>query len=226
MTNTFEQVPFGAAEFADNPEPRCPCLLILDVSGSMQGQPIAELNAGLVQFKDELAADTLAAKRVEVGIITFGPVQVQQDFVAAATFAPPQLAALADTPMGAAIEQGLALLRQRKDIYRQAGIAFYRPWVFLITDGAPTDSWQNAAAQIKDGEAKKAFSFYPVGVQGANLDILRQLATREPLMLKGVRFRDLFAWLSNSLSSVSHSTPGEAVPLASPTAPDGWATTG
>jgi hypothetical protein len=50
----FDQIPFGAAEFADNPEPRCPCLLLLDTSGSMQGAPISELNRGLVAFKDEL----------------------------------------------------------------------------------------------------------------------------------------------------------------------------
>jgi hypothetical protein len=24
-----EQIPFGTTEFADNPEPRCPCLLLL-----------------------------------------------------------------------------------------------------------------------------------------------------------------------------------------------------
>jgi hypothetical protein len=49
----FEQIPFGAAEFADNPEPRCPCLLLLDTSVSMRGRPIDELNAGLIAFKDD-----------------------------------------------------------------------------------------------------------------------------------------------------------------------------
>jgi uncharacterized protein YegL len=78
---------------------------------------------------------------------------------------------------------------------------------------------------IKDGESKKSFSFFPVGVENANLEILAQLGTREPLKLKGLRFRDLFAWLSNSLSSVSRSTPGDAVPLANPASPEGWATT-
>ena len=40
----MEQIPFGASEFADNPEPRCPCLLLLDTSGSMDGRAINELN--------------------------------------------------------------------------------------------------------------------------------------------------------------------------------------
>jgi len=51
-----EQIPFGADDFAENPEPRCPCVLLLDVSGSMNGKPISELNAGLTTFKPFLAS--------------------------------------------------------------------------------------------------------------------------------------------------------------------------
>ena len=75
MSNPFEHQPFDGAEFVDNPEPRCPCLLLLDVSGSMRGAPIRELNQGLIQFKDELYADSLAANRVEVGLPTEKPVR-------------------------------------------------------------------------------------------------------------------------------------------------------
>lgn len=50
----MEQVPFftefGEDNFADNPEPRCPCLLLLDVSGSMQGRPLDQLNQGLINI--------------------------------------------------------------------------------------------------------------------------------------------------------------------------------
>lgn len=214
-----EQIEFLPSEFVDNPEPRCPCLLLLDVSGSMSGAPISELNAGLASFKEELSSDSLAMKRVEVGVVTFGPVTLETPFQTAAMFQAPHLRAQGDTPMGEAIRQGLELVRQRKTDYRANGVSYYRPWIFLITDGAPTDEWQAAAAEVREGEASKNFAFFAIGVRGANMDTLRQISVRQPLRLDGLKFRELFAWLSGSLASVSRSTPGAEVLLLPPS---GW----
>ena len=219
---SFEQEPFGDLGFAENPENRCPVVLVLDNSGSMSGQKINELNVGIQTFRDELLNDSLASKRVEVAIVTFGPVNVETDFTTVQNFIPPNLIAQSDTPMGAAIEKALELLRQRKDVYRTNGVSFYRPWVFLITDGGPTDSVTRAAQLVREGEASKSFMFFSVGVQGADFDKLRMISVREPLKLKGTQFRELFQWLSTSLSSVSKSKPTDVVQLPNPS---GWATT-
>jgi uncharacterized protein YegL len=222
MTENYEQQPFDPGPFPDNPGQRCPCLLLLDVSGSMSGRPIEELNAGLVLLKDELSADPLASKRVQIGVVTFGPVETVTDFVDAGQWNATVLTTKGDTPMGAAIEHGLQMLESQKSLYRSHGIPHYRPWVFLITDGGPTDPWENAARLVHEGEENRKFKFFAVGVDKANFDILKQISVGEPIALKGLRFRDLFAWLSSSLSAVSQSNLGEEVKLENPVTPNGW----
>jgi hypothetical protein len=97
----LSQIPFAAVEFAANPEPRCPCVLVLDTSASMAGAKLQELQRGLTQLKDELSADPLARKRVELAVITFGgSVRLHGDFATVDAFEPPLLRADGLTPMG------------------------------------------------------------------------------------------------------------------------------
>lgn len=212
-----------AVEFADNPEPRCPCILLLDTSGSMGGARVDALNEGIKVFKEELNQDDLAKKRVEVAIISFNSsVNVVQDFVTADQFEPTELTAEGLTQMGAAIEKALDMISHRKSLYRNNGITYYRPWVLLITDGAPTDSdavINRVKARIKDEETKKSLAMFAVGVENADMTKLSEIVVRSPLKLKGLYFRELFCWLSNSMERVSQSRPGEQVPLLPPS---GW----
>jgi uncharacterized protein YegL len=229
----MEQNPFQAAspEFAENPEPRCASLLLLDVSASMAGDSIQQLQEGLMTYKDQLAADDLARKRVEVAVVTFGgTVQVANTFTTAEFFSPPTLVATGDTPMGTAVLTALDLVKSRKEEYKAAAAQYFQPWVFLITDGAPTDvntpQWAEAIRRVHDEEDRGVLAFFAVGVEGADMERLRQLSKRAPLKLKGLDFRSLFEWLSKSQQSVSKSRPGDTVAVQNPAAPDGWATIG
>lgn len=211
----------GLPEFVDNPENRCPVVLLLDTSGSMIGPPIRELKEGLETFKSSLMQDTLASQRVELEIITFGDtVSILQPFVTIDEFNPPQLKASGTTPMGKAIMTALESLEKRKQMYKDNDIQYYRPWVFLITDGAPTDSWEKSASQLRDAEAKKKLVFFAVGVEGADFNTLKEIApaTRPPLQLKGLDFREMFVWLSASVQQVSTGKIGEVKQLP----PLGW----
>lgn len=253
----MEQVPFlggdfGTDDFAENPEPRCPCLLLVDVSGSMStviadagedlGYTVQQdgetyravsagrtridaVNEGIRAYRDDVLGDSLASRRVETAIVTFGgDIQTVCDFTTAANFQPPVLQTSGDTPMGAAVNEAIDMLERRKRTYKENGIAYYRPWLFLITDGGPTDSWKSAADRARQADEEKKLAFFAVGTdEGAKLDVLARFSPRTPLLLKGYRFNEMFQWLSRSLRSVSRSTPGEDVPLENPTGPDGWA---
>jgi len=210
-----------AVDFADNPEPRCPCILLLDVSGSMGGAPINALNDGLRIFRDELNKDDLAKKRVEVAIVTFeSTVKVVQDFVTADQFQPPTLEVGGATYMGAGIDKALDILQARKASYKANAINYYRPWIFMITDGEPSDNEvvNRAAQRIRDEEARKKVAFFAVGVEGVNMTRLSQIVVRPPMKLTGLNFQEMFQWLSASMSGVSHSQLDEQVPLQKP----GW----
>lgn len=241
MPNYESQEPFIDAEFEeivsgqslvkvpdarlfDNVEPRCPCILLLDTSYSMGGQPINELNAGIKQFKQDLMKDSLSRKRVEVAIVTFGGrVQVETEFQSVEDFDPPKLRTDGATPMGEAIIKAIEILTLRKAQIRSQGVRLFRPWLFLITDGAPTDEWKEAAEYIRKGEASKRFVFFPVGVTGYNKQILSEISVREPVrLIDSTKFDELFKWLSSSLGMVSGSQPGDKVELQNPPA-SSWA---
>ncbi len=213
----YEESPFAQARFADNPDPRCPCVLILDRSGSMAGEKIRQLNAGLQQFRDELRSDEYATRRVEIAVIPFGPVVRNAVFHPAEHFDPKPMTAGSDTPMGSAVEYAVELVVQQKALYRSHGITYFRPWIILMTDGEPTDAIARATALIRDGEASKAFTFFAIGVDQAKTETLGKLSVRPPLMMRGIAFREFFIWLSGSLSGVSRSTPGTLAAIAPPT---------
>jgi len=205
-----EQLFDNSAEFAENPEPRCPCVLLLDTSQSMAGEPIAALQQGLHVFRDELLAVPLARKRVEVAVLTFGTeVRVAQDFVTVDRFQPPILEAEGETPLCTAIVRALDLVEERKARYRTNGVPFFRPCLFLITDGMPQgdslETTRQAVERLRAAEASRQAAFFAVGVEGANMNLLTRIAVRPPLKLEGLRFSDLFVWVSASTARAATS---------------------
>jgi len=137
-----------------------------------------------------------------------------QDFVTAEQFAAPKLFAGGTTPMGEAINVALDLVKERKEQYRSNGIAYYQPWVFMVTDGAPNPEspWQSAAERVKGDVAAKSLAFFGVGVADADMDVLAKITPRA-IKLDGLRFNELFVWLSQSQKRVSASKPGEQTAL-------------
>ncbi len=191
-------------ESPENYEQKCLCVLVLDVSGSMQGQAIDELNNGLRSFHKEVMDDFVASQRLEVSIVTFGStVSCLQEPALITQISMPVLHAAGTTKLVDGVRMGIDLIEQRKKWYKETGQNYYRPMLVLITDGEP-DPEQNISGlsnEIETAMLGKKFSFFALGVKGFNYDKLASLCPppTHPLILDGYKFANFFKWLSNSI---------------------------
>ncbi|NEO33168.1 MAG: VWA domain-containing protein [Symploca sp. SIO3C6] len=197
-------------------EPRIPVMLLLDTSSSMSGERINYLNAGIAAFKREVEEDPKVAQYLDLAITTFNSNgRTIQEFVPIHQFLLPQLSAEGETAMGKGIELALNAVENRKISYEKNNIQYRTPWLFLIIGSPPTDNWQKGAQRIRQTVQAHQLEFFVVAVQGADMIRLRQVALPQtpPVMLNGLKFRELFHWLANALKAVSSSQVGSGVKL-------------
>ncbi len=212
---------------------RTPCVLLLDTSSSMDDEKIRLLNAGFKAFREDILRNQMAAQSVEICVITFGPVQVQSEFAPLREMNEINFKAGGVTPMKEALELAMVKVTERKRMYVEHGISCYRPWIFLITDGEPTDangyqsdSYKELLQPLELAAAEQKFILFTVGVQlnPGGREVLNQLSRPfkgRCLDLDKLKFEDMFLWLSGSLSRVSQSAPGQKVQLVDPAVGDG-----
>jgi uncharacterized protein YegL len=207
-----------SVESPQNYEQKCLCVLVLDVSGSMSGPPIEELNQGLKDFREQVQADSTAANRLEISILTFSSfVDCLAEPTLVETLTIPTLAAKGSTKMVDAVREAIVKVEKRKEWYRQTGQPYYRPWIILITDGEPDmdQDVEGLAQEIRlatsdDKVNGRKFIFFAVGVQGAKKEILEKISNPQmpPAKLQGLKFKEFFRWLSASMTTITSSKEG------------------
>ena len=189
------------------------CVLLVDTSGSMSCEnAINELNQGLREFGEALKMDSKAYGCADVCVISFNnTVQEEVPFSPAANFTAPTLSAYGCTALNEAIITGLDAIEMRKQEYKDIGVDYWRPWIFLLTDGLPTDDeyFESARTRIRDALDRKKINFFPMGI-GPNADIayLKQYTKDgSGMVLKANlnNFKEAFVWLSSSMSVISNS---------------------
>jgi uncharacterized protein YegL len=220
---TMALQPF-TTESPENYEQKCCCSLVLDVSGSMAGEPIKQLNEGIQSFYKDIQTDSTTANRLEVAVTEFSDViNTLVDPSLAANFTMPTLTTKGSTNLVDGVREGIKIVRDRKAWYKQTGQPYYRPWVILITDALPNEGQDisSLAQEIRDGMGKKDFFFFALGVQGADMNMLVNISdpSMAPAALEGLKFSEFFKWLSASMTMVTNSKEGDKVNLPNPT---GW----
>jgi uncharacterized protein YegL len=210
-----------------NPDkPQAACVLLLDTSRSMRGAPLRALQEGLEAYRTFLAGDEEASLIVETCVITFSDeAKVVHPFSSIESLPSLTLEAGGWTAMGAAIELGIQQIEERKAFYKEEGVDYYRPFLVLLTDGAPTDlksqaRFDEVAAKLQQGARDRKFIPLFFGTGKADFPRLKRLLGDAGTVtgIDGARFEEFFQWLSKSVSGLKDSKPGDKVAFQDPTA--------
>ncbi|MDR1560574.1 MAG: VWA domain-containing protein [Clostridiales bacterium] len=190
-------------------EPHMACLLLVDVSGSMDGAPITLLNDALNRFKNEVCADKRTREILDVAVVSFNhATEIVQPWVPIEYMEPVNLTASGGTSMAPAVETAVEMIEERERFYKQAGTVPYKPWIVMISDGFGGDVTAVAKRVVRLVEAGK-LNFFSLGVEGYDPKPLHLLSGERVMKLKGYDFYSFFNWVGKSMRSVSQSSPGE-----------------
>ena len=209
-------------DLVSNPTTRLPVCLCLDVSYSMSGNPIKELQKGVEYFFEAIKSDEIARYSVELSIVVFqSNATTILDFANIDRQRIPSLTANGSTSMGEGVNLALDILEQRKKEYSNKGVDYYQPWMVLMTDGYPTDNTSSAITRVNQLASNKKITLFPVAIgYDADMAILKQFSTMKNSMVLKVTsaeyFKEFFEWLSQSVAVASQSVPGDKPTLPTP----------
>ena len=181
-----------------------PIVFLLDTSASMEGEGIRSLNQGIKNFKEQVSQSETAKSALDIAIVEFNTHgKVVQDFVPLPEMQCGEYKAAGDCNMGGGIDLAIDMAAKRREFYREKGIDCFKPWIFMISAGAPVDDIEKARARIFEEESKGAYGnlrFWSLGVPGYNKDVLRSL-TKRCVDLEEIDFGSMFEFLDMETSS-------------------------
>jgi uncharacterized protein YegL len=183
---------------------RLPVYLVLDTSGSMMGEPIAAVETGVQTLVSALRQDPYALETAYLSIITFDSNAKQiVPLTELTAFQMPPISANGMTSLGDALK----LLTNKIDSEVAKTTADvkgdWKPLVFIMTDGVPTDDWQKGLAEFR--KRKTGMVVACAAGQGADTNVLKQITecvvqldTADSSTIKA-----FFKWVSASVSTGS-----------------------
>ena len=197
------------------PEPKpLPVVLLLDVSSSMHGEKIEELNEAVKNMIDAFAKEEKMETQILVSVITFGAeVRLHLPYTKASQVQWEGLQAGGMTPMGTALKMAKAMIEDKETTPSRA----YRPTVVLVSDGQPNDSWEEPLEKfISDGRSRKCDRMAMAIGSDADEEVLNRFirGTKHKLFRAGdaSQLHEFFQFLTMSVVMRSKSKNPNEIP--------------
>ncbi|PUZ26693.1 Uncharacterized conserved protein YegL, contains vWA domain of TerY type [Chitinophaga costaii] len=183
---------------------RLPVYLLLDTSGSMTGEPIEAVKNGVQVLISTLRQDPYALETAFISVITFDSSARQlTPLTDLTTFQIPQINAGGGTALGDALKLTAQSIAREVSKSTPDVKGDWKPLVFLMTDGRPTDDWSSGVTEFK--QAKTGIVVACAAGNQADTSILKQITdivvsldTADSATIKA-----FFKWVSASVSTGS-----------------------
>jgi uncharacterized protein YegL len=202
-----------SAVISINPKP-LPVIMLLDVSGSMGGAKIQNLNTAVKDMLETFRDAENSEKEIHVAIITFGKeVKLHQPLVSAGEINYQDLSAGGGTPLGIAIKMAKEMIADKNVVPSRA----YRPVVVLISDGQPNNGWEQPLNDfIGEGRSSKCDRMALAIGADADEAVLGKFitGTERPLFYaeNAKQLRDFFLFLTMSVTTRTKSQNPDVIP--------------
>ena len=183
---------------------RLPVYLVLDVSGSMHGEPIEAVRNGMQILVSTLRTDPYALETACISVITFdGTAKQLVPLTDLMNFQPPDIQAGTTTSLGDALRLTKECMEREVQKTTAEVKGDWKPLVFLMTDGMPTDDWQAGLSEFKT--AKTGMVIACAAGSGADSKILKQITDTVVVLdtADSSTIGAFFKWVSASISTTS-----------------------
>lgn len=211
-------VKFDPSKFTAPKAKILPVILLLDVSGSMSGEKILNLNDAVRDMLNTFSDTESSEIEIHVAIINFGAqVKLHQPLVSASAVQWQELSASGSTPLGTALEMAKAMIED-KDVLPSSRI--YRPTVVLVSDGQPDSGWEKPLNNfISDGRSGKCDRIAMAIGADVDKEVLGKFfeGTTHPLLYAedAKKIRDCFKYITMSVTTRTKSQTPNIVPESS-----------